>query len=139
MGKTSIERERATAAVGPAAKFEGNLSFYGRLLPQIRETETRFEERKCFEGGGGGGGGGSKRHIHQQFFVLLPQSGQPLDSGHLQGFHYLYLLMSSTTPHHTNCSPEPQDPCSINYLNLRYFERSESFCFILCLLVKIDI
>ena len=40
------------------------------------------------------------------------------------------------TPHHTNCSPEPQDPCTTNYL--RYFEGSQSFTSILCLLVKID-
>ena len=48
------------------------------------------------------------------------------------------LSVPSTTPHHTHCSPEPQDPCSINYFNLRYFEESESFSFILCLLVKTD-
>ena len=44
-----------------------------------------------------------------------------------------------TTPHHTNCSPKPQNPSSINDFNLRYFEGSGSFSFILCLLVKIDI
>ena len=47
------------------------------------------------------------------------------------------LLMSCTTPHHTtDFNPEPQDPCSANYL--RYYEGSESFSSILCLLVKID-
>ena len=45
---------------------------------------------------------------------------------------------SCPIPHHTNCSSKPQDPCSINCFNLRYFEGSESFFFILYLLVKID-
>ena len=36
-----------------------------------------------------------------------------------------------TTPHHTNCSPELQDPYSINNFNLRYFEGSENVSFIL--------
>ena len=38
-----------------------------------------------------------------------------------------------------NCSHERQDPCGIDYFNLSYFEGSESFSFILCLLVEIDI
>ena len=41
----------------------------------------------------------------------------------------LFLLMSCTAPHHTNCNPEPQDPCSIKYSNLRYFEESKEFLF----------
>ena len=40
------------------------------------------------------------------------------------------------TPH--KLSPE-QDSCSINYFNFRGFEGSESFSFMLCLLVKTDI
>ena len=36
-----------------------------------------------------------------------------------------------TTPHHTDCSHKPQDPCSINYFHLGYLEGSESFSFIL--------
>ena len=46
--------------------------------------------------------------------------------------------MSCNTPHHTNCSPEAQDPCMINYFSLRYVEGNESSYFILCLPVKTD-
>ena len=46
---------------------------------------------------------------------------------------------SCTAPYHTNCSPEPQDPCSINYFDLRYFEGTESLSVIICLPVKTDI
>ena len=52
-------------------------------------------------------------------------------------FAYVTVFYSSCpVPHHTNCSPELQDPCSINFFNLRHFKASESFFFILCLLVK---
>ena len=47
--------------------------------------------------------------------------------------------MSCITSHQTKCSPEPQDPCSIIYVNLRYFDGSESSPFMPCLLVNIDI
>ena len=52
---------------------------------------------------------------------------------------HIKLLMSCTTAHHTNCSPERQDACNTNYFNLRYFEGSENCFFIQCLLVNIDI
>ena len=53
------------------------------------------------------------------------------------GLNYLLNVQYHTTPHHTNCCPELQDLCSINYFYLRYFEGSEHSSFILCLLVKI--
>ena len=56
-----------------------------------------------------------------------------------EAFNSLTLdVLYHITPQNTNCSPEPQDPCTINYW--RYFERSESFSSIhlLCLLVKTD-
>ena len=34
-------------------------------------------------------------------------------------------VLYNTTPHHTNCSPKPQELCSINYFNWRYFEGNE--------------
>ena len=43
-----------------------------------------------------------------------------------------------TTPHHTT-QHKLQESRRINYCTLRYFEGTESFSFILCLLVKIDI
>ena len=80
-------------------------------------------------------------HLTSQLILL--KVGVPPWPGELKlmlDFVYMITsLMSWTTPHHTNCNPEPQDPCSISYFTLRYFEGSEGFSFILCLLVKIDI
>ena len=53
---------------------------------------------------------------------------------------YAYLTVNAqyySTPHHTNCSPQPQDPCTTKYL--RSFEGIESLSSIQCLLLKIDI
>ena len=49
--------------------------------------------------------------------------------------------LTLTVQYHTTqtAAKKRQDPCNINDFNLRYFEGSESFSFILCLLVKTDI
>ena len=77
------------------------------------------------------------------FFVCFFQLSALVlkDQNHVQViFDQSYQRLTPNVLYHTtNCCPEPQDPCSINYINLRYFERSESFSCILRLLVKIDI
>ena len=79
---------------------------------------------------------GTSECWHEDKSLQAGKAAQPEAAG---GLEELTPLMSCSTPHHTNCSPEPQDPCSINYFHLRYFEGSESFSSIQCLVVKTDI